>query len=847
MCGSMTRSMKKTTIREITGSLGRFVAIAAIIALGVGFFAGLRTTTEDMIAETNLYLKELKFFDFRLVSTLGFTDAELTKVQSEAGVKAAAGEYQKDVIYEPFSEDGVPAVMSVHSLTEGVNEIKLVAGRLPEREDEILLEARSFSEKIIGKKVIFSESNPEETLSAFGAKEYTVVGIGHSPLYMNYERGTSTLLDGTVSVYAYIIPEAFRSPAYSSLYVRTNNGEKIYSDAYKAHVDKMTEPMQRVLDELADSRVSELREAALPEVKRQVAEKYAELGMQVPEDFDYESYIPEFEADTYLLGRDTNIGYVCFENDANIVAGIARVFPVFFILVAVLVVMTTMNRMMEEQRTQMGILKALGYSATQISVKYIIYSGTAAVSGCLIGFFSGNYIFPTVIWRVYGIMYGFTTDLVYVMNPVLFAICFTVSVLCSVGVTLVSINRELRSVPAELIRPRAPKSGKRILLERVGFFWKRLPFLHKVSLRNVVRYRKRFFMMVLGIAGCTALLITGHGIRDSITSTAPTQYDEIEVYDYLIRLTDGKSRVGFLHEAEGLLSSEAFIDYGTMSVTGKDGTKTPNYFVPMKAEEYLRYVNLTDEDGEAIAFPAEGECLLSRKMAEQIGAETGDTVTCRKEGGRSFPVKVSGVFRNYVGNTVIFSRETYEAGTGEASEFRYLMAKAEDRDQVFETGAKLMALDSVMSVSINREFRDRIEAMLVSLDDIVVLVIFCAALLAFIVLYNLTNINITERIREIATIKVLGFYSAETALYVFRENMILTAFGALLGIPGGILLNRFVMSQIQVDLVSFPLRITAKSFLISIAFTFAFAVLTDLVMLRKLSRINMAESMKSIE
>ena len=847
MCGSMTRSMRKTTFREITGSLGRFVAIAAIIALGVGFFAGLRTTTEDMIAETDKYLGELKFFDFRLVSTLGFTDEELLKLRSTEGVKAADGEYQRDVIFEPLSSDGVPAVLSVHSLTEGVNEVKLAAGRLPEREDEIVLEARNFSEKSIGKTVILSESNTEDTLASFGSKEYTVVGIVHSPLYLNYERGTTTLLDGTVSCYGYVLKEAFRSPAYTSLYVRTNNGEKIYSDAYKAHAEGLTDRMQRVLDELCESRLDALKEAALPEVMRQVSEKYAELGMRVPEDFDYESYLPDFELNSYLLGRDTNIGYVCFENDAHIVKGIARVFPVFFILVAVLVVMTTMNRMMEEQRTQMGILKALGYSAAEISVKYVIYSGTAAVSGCLIGFFAGCYIFPTVIWRVYDIMYGFTNELVYVMNPRLFLICFAVSVLCSVGVTLVSINREMREVPAELIRPRAPKNGRRILLERIGFLWKRLPFLHKVSLRNVVRYRKRFFMMVIGIAGCTALLITGHGIRDSITSTAPVQYDEIEVYDYLVRLTDGRSRIGFEHEARGLLASQTFVGCGTMNLTGEDGTKDANYYVPMNVDEYMSYVNLTDADGNAVAFPAEGECVISRKTAEQIGAKTGDVITCRKEGGRSFSVKVSGIFRNYVGDTLILSAETYEEGTGERETFRYCMCSAEDRDAVYETGAKLMNLDSVMSVSINQEFRDRIEAMLVSLDDIVVLVIFCAALLAFIVLYNLTNINITERIREIATIKVLGFYSAETALYVFRENMILTAFGALLGIPTGIWLHRFVMSQIQVDKVSFPLKISGASFLWSMAYTFAFAILTDLVMLRKLSRINMAESMKSIE
>lgn len=843
----MTRCMRKTTFREIRGSIGRFLAIAAIIALGVGFFAGLKITTDDMIAETDGYLHRLSFHDYRLVSTLGFTEEELTMLRSQEGVIEADFEYRADAVVEPIDGDGIPVVYAFHSVSDKVNKVDLVSGRMPERADEVLLEARSFSKDVIGKTITLSVINDEDTLSKFKERAFTVVGIGHSPLYLNYERGTTPLLSGSVSAYAYLHPDAYSMPAYTSLYCIVTRDGKIYSDAYKDTIAKHKDAINACLTAMCEHRLNTVKENAMPQFIEAVKQEFEARGMQVPEDFDYEANMPEITCEKYLLDRNSNVGYVCFENDANIVKGIARVFPVFFILVAVLVVMTTMSRMVEEQRTQMGVLKALGYSAGQIALKYTVYSGIAAIAGCLIGFFGGCYIFPTVIWKVYQIMYGFSTHLVYVFNPVLFIITLIVSILCSVGVTLFGIAKELRSVPAELIRPRAPKNGKRILLERVTFVWKRLPFLHKVSLRNVVRYRKRFFMMVIGIAGCTALLITGHGIRDSIVTVPKAQYEEIEHFDYKINLVPGTSRVAFLGDAESVLKDRIFVSYGTLILTNGEKTKSASCVVPENVSEILRLVTFATEMGKTVSYPEQGCCILSEKMAGQLGISEGDVIQCNREGGRTFNLKVTGIYRNYVGDFIYMTRGSYEEGTGEQAVFDCCLATAEDGEDIYALGGKLLSMDSVMSVNVNREFRDRIEAMLSSLDYIVILVNFCAAALAFIVLYNLTNINITERLREIATIKVLGFHGAETAMYVFRENFLLTAVGAVCGIPLGILLHRFVMSQIQVDLVSFNVHVGTKSFVISLIYTFVFAVLVDLFMIRKLEKINMAESMKSIE
>lgn len=845
----MTRGLRKTTFREIRSSLGRFFAIAAIIALGVGFFSGLKITTTDMIAETDRYLAARDFFDFRLVSTLGLTDSELAMLRDTKGVTAAVGEYRADAITSSLSAEGTPVVAAFHSISDVINTPDLIAGRMPENASEVLVEARRFSKDVIGKKLVLSEINSAETFANFKEREFTVVGIAHSPLYLNFERGTTPLLSGTVEFYAMLLPEAYALPAYTSLYCTTEGGGKIYSEAYKKSADSHREALEKSLADMNEARKESLMPVIWEQYIAAVKEEFASRGMQVPDGFDYEANFPGIECNSYLLDRSTNIGYVCFENDANIVKGIARVFPVFFILVAVLVVMTTMSRMVEEQRTQMGVLKALGYSGGQIAMKYVIYSGVAAVAGCLIGFFGGCYVFPTVIWKVYKIMYGFTDELVYVWDIGLFLISLIVSILCSVGVTLWGIARELRAVPAELIRPRAPKNGKRIFFERITFLWKRLPFLHKVSLRNVVRYRRRFLMMVIGIAGCTALLIAGQGIRDSIVTVPKAQYEEIEHYDYLVRLVPGASRVGFLSGGmNDYILDFTFVNYASVTVLNGRKTKTANCVVPMHEKECVRFVSF-EKPGKRteIAFPGKGECILSEKMAGQLGVSEGDTVRCRKEGGAEFEVRVSGIFRNYVGDLIYMGTETYTEGTGEAPVFDSCFARADEGLDVFETGGRLIADRSVLTVSVNREFRDRIESMLSSLDYIVILVIACAAALAFIVLYNLTNINITERLREIATIKVLGFYSTETAMYVFRENMLLTVVGAIAGIPLGILLHRFVMSQIQIDMVFFNVHVGTRSFVMSMVYTFVFAVLVDLVMIRRLERINMAESMKSIE
>ncbi|MBO4652556.1 MAG: ABC transporter permease [Lachnospiraceae bacterium] len=848
----MTRGMRTTTVREIRASLGRYLAIAAIIALGVGFFAGLRITTADMIATTDEYLEERKLFDYRLASTIGFTDAELELLRKDGLVVSADGEIRHEILCHVDS-DSDDCVMAFHSITHGVNELELVEGRMPEKPDECVVDSRGGAAGHIGEKILISAKNENTSEDAdtnsehLKYNEYTIVGEVFSPIYLNYERGTTELLDGSIAGFVCINREGFASDIYTSLYAVTNNGETIYSDEYDAMLTRTKEPMEALCEKLCAARRESLSEEIRQKVRDRVAEEFAKYGMEVPADYDYpyDEY-DNVEYEWYCLDRNTNVGYVCFDNDAHIVEGLATVFPAFFILVAALVCMTTMSRMIEEQRTQIGVMKALGYTARSISAKYIIYSGSAAIVGGVVGFFLGCRMFPFTIWKVYDIMYGFTDKLIYVFDPWLFVFCMAVGVICPVGVTILSILRAMREVPAELIRPRAPKTGKRILLERVPFLWNRLSFLAKVSVRNVVRYRRRFFMMVIGIAGCMALLIAGHGIRDSMTTVTGVQYGKIERYDYSV-LLDDMTHEEFIEETKDYIDSTVFLMEIPVTVVTEQSSKDTYVYVPESEEEFAGVVTRTDVDGKELPIPAFGECYVNDKYADQMSIQVGDTVTLRREGKADVTVRVGGIMLNYVGNCMYMTRETFLEITGEEPVFDTCFAVRKDGTDAFEIGAKIRLIEGVSYVNVVAEFERRIANMLERLDVIVVLVIVCSAALAFIVLYNLTNITITERLREIATIKVLGFRSMETAIYVFRENLMLTMIGAVAGIPLGLLLLRFLMSKIKVDLVSFRTHVEWQSYLYSFLFTLLFALFVDCVMYRRLENIDMAESLKSIE
>lgn len=593
--------------------------------------------------------------------------------------------------------------------------------------------------------------------------------------------------------------------------------------------------------ELADARTE--YEDAKAEFEEEVADAQQKID-------DARADLADIEApDSYVLTRNTNIGYACYESDSNIVAAIANVFPVFFFMVAALICMTTMNRMVEEQRTQIGILKALGYGNAAIMGKFLFYAGSAAALGAVIGFAGGTWLFPKVIWIGYGIMYSMG-EIEYYFDIWVAVLSLAAALLCSMGAAYFSCRYELYSVPANLIRPKAPKSGKRIFLERVSFIWSRMKFLHKVSVRNLFRYKKRFFMMILGISGCTALLVTGWGIKDSVTNIADMQYDEIQIFDIGITFSEGirgEDIDAMEEQLSGKLEQTACHYEESVDLDFGGRTKSVYLMVPEDVEEIDTFLNLHTQSGEPIPYPAEGGAVLTAKMAENMGIRVGDKVTLRDSDMNAFTVTISALCENFVYNYIYINKETYVEQLGLAPEYKNAYAIVAEGVDIHEAAAAISDRDNVLAVSVTQDMRDRIGSMMESMNYIVALIIVCAGSLAFIVLYNLTNINITERIREIATIKVLGFYAKETADYVFRENLVLTGLGAIVGLGLGKWLHWFVMYNINIDMVSFKTLIEPVSYLWSFVLTFVFAMFVNCLMFFKLEKINMAESLKSIE
>lgn len=1143
--------IRKTTFREIKSSLGRFMAIFAIIALGVGFFAGLKVSKEAMMITVRDYLNKYGFQDFRLVSTLGFDQENVESLAAAKDVEAAEGAVSFDVLYS--QADGNQGVLKAFSVTQELNTLKLVAGRMPEEENECVADSGWFTESDIGSLISLSADNDEETLEHFSSREYTIVGLVQSPLYLQYERGNTSLGTGKLDGFVCLLPEGFHTDYYTDIYIRFQQEFDLYSGEYTSFIEekegiweKLTEKAaleryQRLQEEsetqiaegrsrleaekaegesalaeaeaalgeaaeeiaegekqlaearqeleegestlaekeaeivdaratiaqkeveldqgaltlaeketelaeakrLIDSNEVELRsgerqladgkaqwrsknesletmrllisegrsqlefqareleqqkaelqgkvesgeisgeaydvavsviekgeqtlaeyqtrlaeleaqlaegesqleaawqqiteseqqlnngwlaiaqakqqlsegETALAEARREItdgrkameaakeelaegeqaiaegkkeleegrnilAEKETEFetGKQEYEDGkqEYEEALREFntqiaeaqgeieeaeekladleEPQVYVLNRDTNIGYACFENDSNIVEGIANIFPVFFFLVAALVCITTMNRMVEEQRTQIGVLKALGYGETTIMSKYMIYSGLAAVSGCVFGYILGTWGFPKIVWFGYGIMYR-ADPISYVFDGKMAVISMTVSLLCSIGTTWMSCRTELDQVAAALMRSKAPKAGKRVFLEYISFIWRRLSFLHKVSFRNIFRYRRRLFMMVVGISGCTALLVTGFGIKDSIADVAAAQYLEIQTVDITVSLKEAEEEEteSALEELKALgVGKYTFVMEKNLDLVTDTGGRTVS-LVAGTEEGLAPFLNLHTMKGEAIAYPVTGEAVISNRLAEDYHVKIGDMITLRDENLRSMTVTVSGIYENYINHYVHVSEDTWREMAGEEPERKTIYLNLEKEPEVpsekeiYALSAELMKLDQVSNVTVSADVMDRISNMMASLDIIVAVVILCAAGLAFIVLYNLTNINITERIREIATIKVLGFYKRETAAYVFRENIMLTALGMAVGMGLGYFLHRFVMNEIKVDLISFDIYVKPVSYLYSGLLTLGFAWCVNLTMSGKLEGISMTESLKSVD
>lgn len=581
-------------------------------------------------------------------------------------------------------------------------------------------------------------------------------------------------------------------------------------------------------------------EAEFADAERELADAEADIAAIEPPDW-------------YIFTRGDNLGYASFDSNAAKVAAIAAVFPIFFFLVAALVSLTTMTRMVEEERALIGTLKALGYSGRQIAVRYLFYAALTGILGSAIGLAVGIRLFPSVIWKAYDMLYRLP-PLKTLFIPGYALISSLSMIACTLLATWSACHRTLVERPAALLQPRAPKAGRRILLEHVTPIWSRLKFTHKVTARNLFRYQKRLWMTIIGVAGCTALLVTGFGLRDSIGDIVNLQFGELMNYNLTIVLEDSDALGEDLTAAiDGTGAVDRMIPAAMrnvkVSAEGADRSINASMIAASDDAAFGGYVTLRERKGHApIPFGADS-VVITEKMGEQLGVSVGDTVTLLDDDNRQVKVTVTGITENYVSANVYLGQDAWTAAWGELPGWSVLYAVTDTPDTASHDAlaTALLAVDGVRALSFSDDLRGQFNDLLANIDYIVVVLIVCAGLLAFIVLYNLININITERMREIATIKVLGFYDSEVAGYVFRETTLLTLLGTAAGLALGIFLHAFVVRTAEVDAVMFGRSIYPLSYALSAAITMAFGLLVNLVMMRKLRDIDMVESLKSVD
>lgn len=550
--------------------------------------------------------------------------------------------------------------------------------------------------------------------------------------------------------------------------------------------------------------------------------------------------------------RADNMSCASLKSNIDKVDSIARVFPFFFFLVAVLVALTTMTRMVEEERLQIGTMKALGYSRGAIMGKYLGYALLASVCGSIVGFLVGYQLFPTVIWNVYTMMYILPDFKCLLIWPYALGTSGAV-IACILLATALVCRSTLKEKPAQLMLPKAPEAGKRVLLERITPIWSRMKFTHKVTARNLFRYKKRFMMTVIGVAGCTALLITGLGLHDSFSAVAERQYGEIYTYDTLAILTGDNplqnEKLQTLLKDKSQVSSYAAINYQSMTAKTASGDVDLYTFVPEDCANLDGFVHFRErESGKELAFD-HGSIILTEKASEVLKVKAGGSFTLTDANGSSGTFKVTGICENYIRNFVYMDEATYKAGMGQAADKNALTIKLTSNDAGGRSrfGKAVLATGAAGGVWDSADARSAVADELGNIDYIVYVIILCAAMLAFIVLYNLTNINIEERVKEIATLKVLGFTDRETHAYVSRESLILSAIGCAAGLVLGVFLHSYVMGKAEMEIIMFGRRVFPLSFVIAAALTMAFSVLVDLIMDGKLKKISMVESMKAPE
>ena len=961
----MKKALLRDSIKEIKNTYKRFISILVMAFLGVGFFAGLRAASPDMLDTIDKFYRDSQVFDIKILSTLGLTESDIEALKNIDGVENVAGSYEVDGKIELDKKEIITKLITVGDINKPI----LLDGNLPQNADECAVE-ESFLEAnnkkigdIIQVDVEKTKNDNGDEIEYLKNNQLKIVGTIQSPLYVSRDRGTSKLGNGKINYYMYISKDNINAnEIYTSIYVTAKNTEQTASTKYEDYIEQIKNNIEEIKSEREQARRNQLVELANgkvadaenelntqkqeAEIKINDAEKELQEARKKIEDGEKEIAINKKNADTqfanaqkeidyaraqlqgtnsildqkeqelnltksktyaqiteaqnkineskkeledgeqelaknkeefntkiadaeaklqeakdkindienpkwYILDRNSNEGYVGIIQATKSMENISKVFPIVFFAVAALISLTSMTRMVEEQRTQIGTLKALGYNQFQIMGKYILYASLASIIGGILGMCVGFETLPRIIWMLYMMMYQMTPNILISFNWKYGLLGLILICICIIGATIYSAIRELKETPSALMRPKAPKAGNRVMLERIPFIWKHLNFSHKVTVRNIFRYKKRFLMTIIGIFGCTSLIVTGFGIKDSIKTIVPSQFEKVFSYNMQVSVKDDiseETEQKLVDELRENSQVQKAIETDMTSVTAVNGENEEDVQVIIPKDNFDGVVNLYDVKSKKTVELQENEICLTDKCAQLLGVKAGDTIKL-KDDNKEIDAKISNIVENYVSHYIYMSKVTYENLFGEKYNTNVIFLKNVDLTEAEEDEliTNLMSKEGVSSATRITSMMGMIDDTLKSLNYVVIVLIVSAGLLAFVVLYNLANVNISERIRELATIKVLGFYDKEVYDYVTRETIILTIIGIVLGLFGGYFLNYYLIGTCEINTLRFCKIVEPISYVYAVIITVVFTMIVNIVTYFALKKIDMIESLKSVE
>lgn len=886
----------KASLREIIYSKGRFISIVLIILLGTLLYVGIKATGPILNHSASQFVDKQELSNLQIISTGGLTKEDEKLAETVPNAEVESG-YQ--LFYADSDKNQVVKLYS-YDKDNQQNQLIVKSGHLPKKDNEIVLDEKA-KEEGYRLNQTYKIDQPDQ----LKRKNFKIVGFVQSPMYISTEeRGLSNVGNGSVDFFAYLPENNFSSEIKSVIYLRFSNvdGKETYGKAYEKKMNQNIDKVEKLFAERPQERAAEIKAEAekdllprkvevtdnlakadagqkeldqakaqleqqavmVPTGNPELAKAQEELDAQQKEltrnreqlveaqqkISDSEKEISELKTPSYSFDqRADNPGFQEYGDLSERIAAIANVFPIFFFFIAALITFTTMTRMVEENRREIGTLKALGYSRFEISIKYIIYALSAAAIGIVLGSVIGTHTLPRLIFVLSSDRYNFSgVTAFYLPRPIIQAsIAF---LFASLGAALLVLFRELHEKPADLLQPKAPKPGKRIFLERLTPIWSRMSFNSKVSYRNLFRYKSRMIMAVIGIAGCAALMVAGVGLKDSLSSVGDKQFGPIIDYDAIVTLKDqtDEAKVNMIFSQNKKLTSELAMMNQTVELKQKgQANQKLTMMVPKDQQKFINYLHLKNQ-GEKFNLPNDG-AVITQKMAELFNLEKGDSLTVHDEDQQTFKVKIANIADNYLGNFLYLSKDYYQQARGKDFKMNSYLLKSKKmtKSEEKELSQKLLSSGQVVNTSFISTQIEAQEQSMDNLDGIVWIFVVLSGLLAFIVLYNLTNINVSERVRELSTIKVLGFYDREVTSYIFRENFVFTILGILFGYGLGIILTKFILDQASMETITFPLVIRLGAYLSSGGLTILFSVIVMVATHFRLRHINMIDALKSNE